>query len=68
MIFVEFLVLLLTYEQASAALQISKRTLFQKVKDGEVSAVKIGNRVLFDPADLRAWIDRMKSAEGRADG
>jgi excisionase family DNA binding protein len=55
--------LLLDVEHTRAALGgVSRRTLYQWVKDEKLRAVKLGSRVMFDPADLRKFIDAAKDA------
>jgi DNA binding domain, excisionase family len=53
--------LLLNTCEAAAQLNISKRTLWSLTKAGEIAHVKAGRRVLYDPRDLIAWIDRNRS-------
>jgi hypothetical protein len=36
------------------------------VKAGDLPAVRIGRRLLFDPADLRAYIERQKTGGAAA--
>jgi len=55
--------LLLNARRAAAALSISPRLLWQLTKDGQVPHVRIARRVLYDPADLRAWIEARKVKE-----
>jgi hypothetical protein len=38
------------------------KTMFNLRKYGELPGVKIGSRVMYDLADLRAFIDRRKGA------
>lgn len=64
--------LLWNTRQAAAALGISERTLwsltFGRKKDGveqvppekRIPHVRVGNRVHYDPDDLRGWIKRNK--------
>lgn len=52
--------LLLDMHQAARALNIGERTLARYVAEGEIPHVRIGRRLLFDPADLRQWIGRKK--------
>lgn len=52
--------LLLTSKQAATMLSISERTLYALAKSGEITAVRIGRAVRYDPQDLRAWIERAK--------
>lgn len=52
--------MLLNTKQAAKALSISPRYLQQLTSEGKLPHVKLGKRVLLDPADLRAWIARNK--------
>lgn len=50
---------LLTVEQAARQLSISRTKMFQLIKDGEISSVRIG-RARRVPADaLTAYVDRL---------
>jgi len=51
---------LLDYTRAAAYLSISVRSMKQLAADGEVLKVPIGHRVLFDKADLDAYVERVK--------
>lgn len=53
--------LLLTGPEAADRLRISERTLFTLRERGEVAAVRIGSRVLYDPRDLATFIDKQKT-------
>jgi excisionase family DNA binding protein len=56
--------ILLTARQAAKWLNISERTLYARTADGSIAVVRIGNRgIRYDPADLRAWIERAKNSE-----
>lgn len=55
---------LLTYKQAGVLLGVTDRTVWTLVADGELPAVRFGRSVRIDPADLRAFIDRAKTAKG----
>jgi|tagenome__1003787_1003787.scaffolds.fasta_scaffold18504966_2 excisionase family DNA binding protein len=50
--------LLLDCREAAERLSISARTLWMLTKAGQIAHVKAGRRVLYDPRDLTAWIDR----------
>ena len=43
---------LLTAEQASAYLQISRRTLFRLVQEGKVRALRVGNAYRFKKEEI----------------
>jgi excisionase family DNA binding protein len=56
------IVLLLTVSEAAKALAISQRTLWGLTKSGEIPCVRInGWTVRYDPADLKAWMERQKN-------
>ncbi|XVJ59538.1 MAG: helix-turn-helix domain-containing protein [Tepidisphaera sp.] len=52
---------LLDTTQVTAILNISARTLWSLVASGEIPVVRIRRRRLFDPADVRAYIEAAKS-------
>lgn len=43
---------LLTAEQASAYLQISRRTLFRLIQDGKIRALRVGNAYRFKKEEI----------------
>ncbi len=43
-------------EEVCQLLNISKPTLWQKTKSGEIRAIKIGRRVLYDEAEVNRFI------------
>ena len=52
---------LLTVVDLMASLRISRPTLYRLLKSGQLIPVRIGKRTLFDPADIRAFIEASKS-------
>ncbi len=56
---------LLTVKLAARALGISERLLWTQTNLGNVPHLRIGRRVLYDPADLRGWIARQKQRARR---
>ncbi len=56
---------LLTVRLAAKALGISERLLWSQTNCGNVPHLRIGRRVLYDPADLRGWIARQKQRARR---
>jgi excisionase family DNA binding protein len=42
-------------------LGIKSRKLWELTNSGAIRVVRIGRRVLYDPADLRAFVDAQKS-------
>jgi len=53
---------LLTVEDVMANLRISRPTLYRLLKSGHLIPVRIGKRTLFDPADIRAFVEISKQA------
>ena len=52
---------LLAAREAAAALSVCPKTLWSITRPrGDLPCVRIGRRVLYDPADLRQWIDAQK--------
>jgi excisionase family DNA binding protein len=51
---------LLTVEDVMANLRISRPTLYRLLKSGHLISVRIGKRTLFDPTDIRAFIEISK--------
>lgn len=51
---------LLTGREAAKSLAVSLRTLRALVQRGELTAVRIGRSVRFDPDDLRRLIEQRK--------
>jgi excisionase family DNA binding protein len=58
--------LLMKPREASAALGISERTLWDLTHQNVIPHVRIGRAVRYDPADLRAWINANKNRRGVA--
>jgi excisionase family DNA binding protein len=51
---------LLDCREASAALCVSGRTLRREVEAGRIRCVRIGRRLLFDPADVARFVAARK--------
>ena len=47
---------LLTVTEVCAILRCHEKTLYQWVKKGSLTAIRIGSKLKFDPADLAAFI------------
>ena len=54
--------MLLSARQVAKLLNISERTLFSLTKAGEITAVRFGRNVRYDPRDLDAWIQSAKNS------
>lgn len=56
--------LLLSAREAAKALSISEKSLWlYSSPRGPIPVVRLGSRVLYDPRDLRAWIEGAKTGE-----
>jgi excisionase family DNA binding protein len=49
---------LLTVNELARHLGISKWTVYRLVRDGEIRAVRVGERIRFRPADVDAYLER----------
>ena len=54
---------LLTIEEAASFLAVSRRQVYTLLERGDLPAVRVGTRVRFIPADVRAYLERHR--EGR---
>ena len=52
--------LLLSAPSAAKAMSIGQRKLWEITNCGDMPCVRIGRRVLYDPADLHAFIEKQK--------
>lgn len=55
--------LLVDARSAAKMLCVSERTLWSLSDRGQLASVRIGRRRLYDPRDLKAFVDRRKSPE-----
>ena len=51
---------LLTVDQTAKTLCVSPRTVWTLTQEGALACVRIGRRVLYAPADIRAFVDRCR--------
>lgn len=56
------MVRLLDVPEVSQRLKVSTRTIRRRAASGELRSIRIGNRLLFRPADITDWIDRLAGA------
>ncbi len=56
---------LLDAKEAAALLNIAPGTLLHRAQKGEIPRVKDGGRVLFRPADLRAYVEARTQSQER---
>lgn len=50
--------MLYTPAQAAERLQVSKKTIFRRIADGSIKAIRLGNKTIrIEEADLQAFID-----------
>ena len=55
-------------KEASAAINLSRALLFEKIATGELKSFKIGNRRLIHADDLTAFIDSYRNGEANHAG
>jgi excisionase family DNA binding protein len=46
--------------EAAAVVGVSVRHIRAAISRGDLPAVRLGRRVLLDPADVRSWLDRSR--------
>jgi excisionase family DNA binding protein len=51
---------LLTVREAAARLRVSADSLYRLTAGRQIAHVRLGRRVLLDPADLDAWLDAQR--------
>jgi len=57
---------LLTYREAADVLRVNSKTVYNLVKRGDLAAARIGHSVRIDADDLAAFVQRSKTAPGKA--
>jgi excisionase family DNA binding protein len=53
---------LLTLKEVAQLLRLSPQTLYKMLRDGSISAVKIGSQWRFDQEQIRSWLQSRASA------
>jgi predicted DNA-binding transcriptional regulator AlpA len=53
--------ILIDANAAASALGVCSKTVWTLTKNNDLPCVRIGQRVLYDPRDLRTWVDRQKT-------
>jgi excisionase family DNA binding protein len=53
---------LLTIDETSKYLRLSKSNVYRRTKKGLIPCVRLGNRLLFDEAELTNYIESKKIA------
>lgn len=56
---------LMTVDETAKTLCVSPRTVWTLTQDGSLTCVRIGRRVLYDPADVRAFVGRCRQGGDR---
>ena len=60
---------LLSLDEVAKVLRISESGVYRLVRSGELPRVKVGNRTLFQPRDVRAFIaSRREACDGDKGG
>jgi len=50
-----------TVREAAAFLRIGRNAVYEMVKREELPSIRVGSRVRFFPAELRAWLERQRA-------
>ncbi len=50
----------LTVKEAAREVRVSESMIRRRVDLGEITVVRLGSRVLIEPQDLEAWVQRNK--------
>lgn len=53
---------LLSLDEVAQLLRISESGVYRLVRSGELARVKVGNRTLFEPHEIRGFIARQREA------
>lgn len=54
---------LLTVEEAAKSLRVNRLTLYRRVTANTIPHLRVGRKILFDPAALRAWMEQTAAKE-----
>ncbi len=54
--------LLWTVRETLSATRLSESKLYRETKEGRLPAVRIGRRKMYDPVDVRKWIQAAKTS------
>jgi len=52
---------LLTPDEVAAMLQIKRKTLVVKARNGEIPSFRVGKLVRFDPAEIDRWLNNQRA-------
>jgi len=52
---------LLTVKEVAELLRLSPQTLYKMLKQGKISAIKIGSQWRFDSEQIRSWLNDRES-------
>jgi excisionase family DNA binding protein len=55
---------LITLEELSKYLKISKPTLYKMVERGKIPALKIANQWRFKKDDINRWLEKQRKSKG----
>ena len=59
---------LLSLDEVSRLLRISESGIYRLVRSGALPRVKVGNRTLFEPAEIRRFIARGRDEQAQSKG
>jgi len=50
-----------TWRDVAAFLRIGRNAVYEMAANGDLPSLRIGSRVRFEPAEVRAWLDRQRA-------
>ena len=53
---------LLTIDEAADVLRVSRATLYRLIRGGELAPVRVGQRLRFEPSEIRRYLDSSRAA------
>jgi excisionase family DNA binding protein len=58
--------LVVSVAEACAAARISRTTVYELIRSGELTAIKIGRSTRIRASDLRDWIEKLPTVEPKS--
>jgi hypothetical protein len=54
-----------TWDEAKAESKVGETKLREAIRDGELAVMRVGDRVLFEPAEIRRWLRSKRTRAGQ---
>lgn len=52
-----------TWRDVAAFLRIGRNAVYEMAANGDLPSLRVGSRVRFEPAEVRAWLDRQRAPD-----